>query len=314
MIAAHRQSLRASALRLASVALGLLLMAATPDYQGLIHEGLRAYSDQRYAEARQLFASAHALEASARTLRALGITDLALDNFSLARDELEAALAHPTAPLTAEQRKEVTELLAWMRANLGSVQLQCTPLTAAAAIDGRAVRSPEVLLAPDEHELTVSAPGYKPEVRKFQVVLARPLTLHVQLVAAGPAPAPALSGREAPAPAAPPAREPEAPSQSWLWVGSAGVLLAAAGGGLLIAGLDDKARVQDAASGVPLSKLEAAHDRVPWLTGSGIALGALGLGGIGAAAILLLTRAPTHPDVAWNVQLAPNAVGVSARF
>ena len=287
-----------------------------PDYQGLISEGLRAYGEKRYAEARKLFATAHAMEASPRTLRALGIVDLALDNFSMAKDELEASLKQHDTPLSQEQRQEVGELLAWMRANLGSVQLQCSPVHAQAKIDGRAIQSPEVLLAPEEHELAVSAPGYVPEVRRFQVVLARPLTLHVELLPAAPAAPHALALREGPSPAPQPAPARAQPSQTWLWVGAAGAVLAAAGGTLLILGLNDKARVESATPGTRLLDVEAAHERVPWLTGAGIGLGALGVGGLGAAAIMLLTREPPHADVgwSWNVNPAPNGAALSAHF
>ena len=314
------------ALQHACAVFALLLLAASvahaqpagrrtsPDYQGLISEGLHAYADKRYADARKLFATAHAMEASARTLRALGVADLALDNFSMAKDELEASLTHHNAPLSAEQRKEVTDLLSWMRANLGTVQLQCTPVHAEAKIDGRAVQSPEVLLEPEEHELAVSAPGYEPEVRRFQVVLARPQTLHVELVASVPSAPRALTAHEMPVPEPRPTSASARPSQTWLWVGGAGAVLAAAGGSLLILGLNDKARVEDAPTGARLSDLTAAHDRVPWLTGTGFALGALGVGGLGAAAIMLLTRQPRRADVGWKIHLAPNGAGLSAHF
>jgi len=288
---------------------------ADAEYQGLIDDGLRAYGNKRYAEARELFARAHAMTPSARTLRALGIADLALDNFTLAKDELQASLVNRSSPLTPEQRKEVSDLLAWMHANLGTVQLQCTPVHAEAKIDGRKVASPEILLAPEEHELAVSAPGYAPDVRKFQVTLAQPVRLHVELVSAQPSGAVARAAQpEAPAPPPRDAPPQDEPSRAWLWLGGSGAVLAAAGGTLLILGLNDKARVEDAPAGVRLSEIEAAHDRVPWLTGGGIALTALGVGGLGAAAILLLTQGPRRADVARHVHVAPGGAGLRVQF
>lgn len=305
----------------AAPAIGQAQSSEPADYQALISAGLSAYGDERYREARELFARAHAISASARTLRALGITDLALDDFTRANAELEAALTHPSAPLTREQRKEVTDLVAWMRSRLGAVSVRVTPADAAVTVDGRRVEGADLLLAPDEHELVVSAAGYAPQTRRFRVALGAPASLRVDLVrAAVPAPD-ALARSEPPrSPELPAATRPRPPhaddaaNSAWMWVGGAGIVLVGAGATLLTLGLNDKARVEQATPGVPLSELEAAHDRVPWFTGGGIALGVVGFGGVTAAAIMLLSAESRPGALARSVHLAPHGASVRLRF
>jgi hypothetical protein len=306
------------------------------EYRSLMDRGLAAYGQQRFAEARAFFARGHALAPSARTQRALGIADLALDNFTLAREELQAALDNRSSPLTADQRGEVAELLAWMRANLGTLHLRCTPVHAEAMIDGRPVKLPEVLLEPNEHRLLVTANGFVPREQTFTLRLEQPLTLEVALVRESEVARASAAGNPRVAPGAPvnagspaaradtlrpeaaqlptpgPAAPPAAPSggpKLWPWIGGGGAVLLIAGGALLLAGLSDKSTVENARRGSTLADLEPAHDRVPWLTGGGIALGAVGIAGIGTAAVLLFSERERRSDVAWSVE--PGLTGLS---
>jgi hypothetical protein len=297
--------------------------APSADYQQLIERGLAAYNQQRPAEARAWFAKAHALQPGARTQRALGIADLALDNYSMAKDELEAALAQRVTPLTEEQRSEVKELLGWMRANLATLHLRCSPLHAEAKIDGRPVAQPEVLLAPEEHRLTVSARGFVPTERTFTITMDRPLRLEIALDRAAESPgAPITSvvNDAKPHPALAQATTP--PEQAthndgpklWPWLGGAGAVLLVAGGTMFAFGVSDKAKVEHATQPVRLSELQAAHDRVPWLTGVGLSLGIAGIAGMGAAAVLLLTQRESHEDVAWSLEAGLAHMSITRRF
>jgi hypothetical protein len=296
------------------------------EYQQLIDRGLAAYQAQRPAEARSLFAQAHALQPGARTLRALGIADLALDNFSMAKDELEAALNERAWALTDSQRKEVRDLLRWMQSNLGTLHLSFSPIHAEAKIDGRPVKEPEMLLAPEEHKLTISAPGFVPQERAFTVTIDRPMRLSVSLERAPTKVAPMALQEFATEPAeieAQPithlASSPAGPTEDsgpklWPWVGGAGAVLLVAGGTMFAFGMSDKAAVESAESSVRLTDIEAAHDRVPWLTGVGLSLGAVGLAGIGTAAILLLTERGPHADAPVTFDAGPTHVSLRGRF
>src|SRR5262245_44709083 len=91
---------------------GAALAQAPSDYDALLEQAVRASAEKRFLEARELFGRAHALSPSARTLRALGIVSVALADYTSAKRELEAALSDEVLPLTAEQRQEVSEIVA----------------------------------------------------------------------------------------------------------------------------------------------------------------------------------------------------------
>ena len=74
-------------------------------------------------------------------------------------------------------------------------------------------------------------------------------------------------------------------------------MLLAAGGTMFAFGMSDKATVENASSSVRLSEIEAAHDRVPWLTGIGLSL----------AARMLLTAREPHADEARLLWLSDQA-------
>jgi hypothetical protein len=298
--------------------------SSSEKYQQLVDRGLAAYADQRPADARSLFAQAHALQPGARTLRALGIADLALDNYTLAKDELEAALAEQVLALSENQRNEVHGLLKWMQTNLGTLHLSITPLTADTKIDGRPIAASEVLLAPEEHRLTIAARGFVSQERTFTVAMDRPMKLEISLERAS---APVLSmadehtaPRAEPEPAslpAPPSSRPLAAAggfELWPWLGGAGAVLLVTGGTMFAFGMSDKATVEHVRSPVRLSEIEAAHDRVPWITGIGLSLGIAGIAGIGAAAVLLLTQPEPRNDVAWSLQAGPTQLSLTGRF
>lgn len=286
---------------------------ARASYQRLVEDGLAAYAAKQFTAARALFAKAHAMFASARTFRALGLNDFALDHYTLAFAELEAALAHPTSPLTTEQRSEVDQLLAWMRANLATVRLELTFADAHAEIDGQPATPGQLLFEPGEHHIEVSAPGYEPQRAQFGLELARP----------GPALNISLVKSELPAPASASAQivstratsVPES-SDTWLWLGGGGVLALASGATLFGLGLHENASVE--APGPPTQsrqEIEQQQSRGVWLTGFGIGLGALGVAGIAGSLVLLTQRrADPNPSRAWHVRVGVAQVQLGTAF
>ena len=177
-------------------------------YERAIDSALEAFKARDYARARTLFGQAHALQPSARTLRGLGVTAVELRNYESAQDELEAALTDHRRPLTPEQRREVTELLEWMRTGLGTLNLKLSPPSAIARIDDRRTAARSLRLDPGEHELEVRAEGYRPHSELFVLDRGQELSLQVDLMpengalaetrAPQPIPATTLAGSSGP--------------------------------------------------------------------------------------------------------------------
>ena len=286
---------------------------AKASYQRLVEAGLAAYAAKQFTTARALFEKAHAMLASARTFRALGLSDFALDNYALARAELEAALAHPTSPLTPDQRSEVEQILAWMRANLATVQLEITPASAHAEIDARPALPGELLLPPGEHRLDASALGYEPYSTQFALELARPgPTLHVTLVKPEvPAPVSATTATVSTRVSSDASR-----SATWLWLGGGGVLALAGGATLFGLGLHENTLVE--APGPPTQSrhdIEQQQSRGMWLTGLGIGLGAIGVAGVAGSLVLLAQpRADPNSSRAWHVSVGVAQVRLGTAF
>jgi hypothetical protein len=131
-------------------------------------------------------------------LRGLGISALHLERFGVAKRELTEALRESEQPLTANQREGVTELLSWMRVNLGTLQLQLEPLDAQVVLDGKPVEETQLVLKPGAHHVRVSFGGFTAQEHTVQIAAGRDYTLRVTLVpVTQEAPAPAPSARDA---------------------------------------------------------------------------------------------------------------------
>lgn len=285
------------------------------DYDALLNQAITASADKRYLEARELFARAHALSPTARTHRALGVVAVALTDYTTAKRELEAALAAQTLPLTEEQRNEVSHILAWMRESLSILRLRTTPSDAQVELDGKACSCAESWLQPGNHQLVVFAPGFERQEHSVTLGAAEQLALHVVLpkptaapATAAPTPAPALLVAS-PAPAADGGQ-----AVLWPWLGGGGALALAAGITLGVFGANDIAAVEKAERGTPLSELRGPHDRAPWLTGAGIALGAVGIAAIAWAGVELLSQRSGREKAGVSWAAGPSGIALDARF
>jgi len=215
-------------------------VTATPsgDYDRLIQQASDAYGTKNYEHARDLFEQAHVLQPSARTFRGLGIAAFALNRYAQARPELEASLVDARKPLPREQRREVTDILNWMKQSLGTLRLELAPPHALALIDDQAATAGTNLLELGEHQLVVRASGYTQREQAFLLEREHPLTLRVELQqdaralvsASASAPEPNLAPAAVPISLQP--RRDEAPSDStsvfsrwWFWT-IAGVVVA----------------------------------------------------------------------------------------
>jgi len=192
--------------------------AEEPEYEALIDQASVAYREHRYEQARALFEQAHVLQPSARTLRGLGLTAFALDHYTQARPELEAALADPRKPLPLEQRRELNDVLAWMKLRLGTLRLELQPAHALALVDEKAASAGSNLFELGEHALTVRASGYVTHEQRFVLERDVPLELSIDMRPQPPVPALIAAPNAAviAAPGQPPQPQPMAPARDEL--------------------------------------------------------------------------------------------------
>ncbi len=278
------------------------------EYEEMIDRGVAESNRGNHHRARQFFTSAHAIAPSARTLRALGMTDFALDNYDLAQDALRRALASSAKPLTAEQRAEVTQLLAWMHDNLAVVRLHCVPADAKAEIDSKPVASGDLLLEPGTHELRITAPGFGPHEQRFKLIAAdSPLELRVSLTKQ-----PEGAREPLESPRAQPAAEP---SSAWLWVGGASAATLLAGGALIISGRMEFDRAEDPARATSITDADAERERGRLLMGLGIGAAAASVVGFVTAILLKIDSEPAERErAALQLTIAPAQVVLEGSF
>jgi hypothetical protein len=173
--------------------------STSTDYDKLLDRAVEAFEAKDYPKARELFEQAYVIRPNARVLRGLGISALHLERFGVAKRELTEALREPEQPLTANQREGVTELLSWMRVNLGTLQLLLDPLDAQVMLDHKPVEETQLVLKPGAHHVRVSFNGYITEEHTVQVAAGQDYTLRITLApkTSGSAPTPVVSAAAA---------------------------------------------------------------------------------------------------------------------
>jgi tetratricopeptide (TPR) repeat protein len=172
---------------------------APNSYDSFIEQGVAAYDSGRFAEARAAFRRAHELNETARTLRTIGMCSFNLGDYVDAATNLEAALDDTHKPLTAEQRKQVVDLLARSTPRIGRFALKLSPIDATLSVDGRPASldaQRELLVEPGRHEISVQAPEHRTVQSVVNVEGGDHTTLEFTL-------APAERSAELPAPIAP---------------------------------------------------------------------------------------------------------------
>jgi hypothetical protein len=152
----------------------------TPEYQTAIKDGLTAFRSGDFATARSLFERAHSLMPNARTWRALGLTAIEQKRYTLGRRELETALQDSRQALTDGQRREISEMLAWMRSALATITIETEPADAQVTLDDEPV-SGSATVEPGSHRLHVDASGYVPVEQALQATAGLEQTVHLVL-------------------------------------------------------------------------------------------------------------------------------------
>lgn len=197
-------------------------------YRELIDRAIAADEGGKFEEARTLFGRAHALYPNARTFRGLGMVEFELGNYTSSADVLQRALASKVRPLDAKLRSATEELLAKAHGFIGRYIVSAQPPASSVMVDGAdALRNAygEVLIAQGEHQLEVSAPGYRSETRPLSVKGGERETLSISLTNEGAiaaaAPAVAAPAAEPGRPVSaqdlgqPPAQQPPPPTYAW---------------------------------------------------------------------------------------------------
>jgi tetratricopeptide (TPR) repeat protein len=212
------------------------------DAKALYGQGADAYKAGRYGRAIELFLAADALSPSAplsfnvaRAYEKLGDPAKALRYY---RDYVRRAAP---SPQVTEARTTIAALEAGlMRRGLQQVTVRSEP-NADVSIDGRALGSTPWTgeLAPGEHRLVLTRPGFVASERTFELPAARALDLDLRLEPSPGEPpmTPASRADEAVVPARSPHHEPAKDSGAttgfgpWPWVtlAAGGATLAAAG-------------------------------------------------------------------------------------
>ncbi|XXT20834.1 PEGA domain-containing protein [Sorangium sp. So ce429] len=229
-------------------------------------QGLRLYSDGKYAEAEAALQSAWELNPTFDVAYNLGNTEYKLKKHREAAQYLSFALRHwPLMKAAAKLKVTAEQRLAESRAQVGAVTVTVGVAGAEVLVDGKAVgRAPlegEVFVDAGEHRVEARLEGYAPASETVKVAKGGSAEVALAMAAAksdardaapvakaaeGSAPG---AGAGAPAAQEPPAApvEPEPPKEERSWVpvialGAASVVGLGVGIGMTVAGsnaLDD---------------------------------------------------------------------------
>lgn len=181
-------------MRLLCIALSLLVSSAAfaqRPVRRIVREAVSEFERGNYEEARALFLEAYEVEPSGRVLRGAGMASFEARAYLPAYRQLTRAMEEIENPLTDSQREEVQELLTRVETFLGRFQIVVVPEDAEITID---LRAPEresdgaVLLDLGEHQISVSADGYRALDRTLTVAGGESETLTLELESNAPPP------------------------------------------------------------------------------------------------------------------------------
>jgi hypothetical protein len=158
-----------------------------------------------------------------------------LARYTESNRELSRALSETNQALTAVQRSEVSELVAWMRTNLGVVRVRVQPPGGEVFVDDEQAVDPELVLTPGRHRVSVRASGFRPEERPIDITAGQYQELKLTLTARTPAPvasavspsdaAAALPLSQTPAPTQPHPTESHSVFTRWWFWGAVGAIV-----------------------------------------------------------------------------------------
>jgi len=291
-------------------------------YMEAIRDGLEEYRRGNWEEARAIFKYAHQLQPSARTLRALGMACFEAKRYVEAIDALKGALEDKRKPLTGKLRYQVEKILARAERYMGRIELELEPRSARVEVDGRERRiiDGSIYIDPGQRELTVSAEGYRIEVRSVTIDSGENVRIALSLRREESAPTPdagegAASGFIAMVEQTDRAKksDPRADSDgskvlAWVIVGGSSAV-AVTGAVLFGLGMKDISEVENAEPETYYDEIEAADKRAPVYTGVGAALFGVGMAGV-VTGLVLLTLDNEQEGGATELSLMPGGLVV----
>lgn len=213
-------------MRLLVVALLLCTsMVSAQSPRRLVREALAEFERGNYEEARALFLEAYELEPSARVLRGAGMASFEARAYLQAYRLLQRALSETERPLNDRQRNEAQSLLERVETFLGKFTFVVDPSDAEITIDLRPVEREEdgsVLLDLGDHQVAISAEGYRTVDRTLGVVGGEVETVEISLDEAIVAPPPPTTPAEK-----------SVDALGWALIGTGSAFIAAAVGTLV---------------------------------------------------------------------------------
>ena len=246
-----RRSLTIAAL-LWATSLSFGAMAAEPNADVLIEQGLRLRRDAKPEQALEMFRQAHALAPSPRTFGQMGLVETSLKRWVDGEKHLSVSLANPDDRWVIKNRAFLDEALGLCRSHVGDL-IVTGPAGAEIIVGGQSVGTlpavPALRLAEGTVTVSASARGSKPFERTVTIrpgarsalaisldpIAAAPLAVTPVPIATAPAPAPLIA-------TAPPTRSESSPSSwhTWAGVSLAVVGTAALGWGIVWIAINDK--------------------------------------------------------------------------
>ena len=219
--------------------------------EGLFQQGIRLYSDKKWAEAEAVFREAWALNPTFDVAYNLGSAEHRVGKFAEAAEHLAFALRHwPLIGATTGLRGTAEQRLKEAREKVGALRVTVSVAGAEVFVDGRSVGvtplEGEVFVAPGEHGIEARREGY--ETARKEISATAGAAVEVELapavkpeVAPGPVGAPVTAmgpvgaARSEAQPVPPPAERSLVPAIALGGVAVVGLgvgigLLAAAGG------------------------------------------------------------------------------------
>ncbi len=289
------------------------------EYRELIEQAVAESSAGRWMEARSLFRDAHRVYPNARTLRGIGMSSYELRDYTAAYRALSASLDEPRRALDSEQRAQVEALLHRVRDLIARYSLHHLGEGVIISVDG-VRREPEnddlLILEAGRHDVSLHLEGDQ-SVSGVWIVRGGeqgPLPLEPPPPARSTATLAVVSSIESEGAPLEPSPEPsDERGGASLLAGrisvGAGAAAMAAGVALLVVGLNDVSKVEDASVGTEWAALQDSHERSAALTGVGLALLVAG-GAASAVGIVLILRAPRESGASVEARLLPTGARV----
>lgn len=299
-------------------------------YAQLLKQGVEAFTQGQWQEAREAFERAHAIDPTARTYRGLALCDFELGNYARSARLLEAALRDPRRPLTPELRVQVLRTLERALRDAGRVHLVVPEDVTELRVDGNLESLPEggmLLLDPGPHTLELVHEGREPIIRQLEVQNGASQNLIIASVSTRQEPdALQPTAAEAPAPAL--ALQPtaaEATPRIWSWVALG--LTGAVGAGTLALAVATRekhaqfseqreayaARLAAGEGGRPPSAgLKESGQRLELLTNVGLV--GCGVLGVATVALFVFEKPGLEKAVQVRAGLGPGGLSLHGEF